>query len=552
MSAISETLEEEGKALVVEMDDFDESPNMHYIDESPDDGHNLSTVTTESSQTQSAEKDDFFVYHDFPQDDDTPSVSFSPVCDVDWSQNISVIEKVSTISPRKLRYDQDNEKEVLPTSSMHLTPLSTPEKEIQIDNFVDRLETLMAARARLYQESKHREKDFKENYPTEENLNVLSNLRVNEEDTFSIESFEDHLTYLEDTVSKELFPSEIDEEGIRDDFSLSLDKESSINSTEIITAVSNDDILTFSLVNEDISPEVSLLVITEPCDGKEIVSTCAANLGLDPEKDISLSNIQRIHENQLGFEREVHGILESNVKTSIAPTAQDESPKLEDGAIEKELYVTESFKLLDLPSISPTAAEEYHALDHDVIDEPLLLIDAPQLDDLMLSTSTKQEDSSTLEDRESDKNLILPDVTELEDLMSTKQTTSEEGRMLDQGISDTQPLLSVESKLEDLILTTTKSSKESSTFEDEVNENQPYANDVPTLASMVLLTSTVAEECHMLEHGVIVKQSLISEATEFDDLTSTTSTAAEESPTFDHGNNEKELYATDASLEELF
>lgn len=174
MSAISEIIDDEGKALVtaehddVEHDEFDVSPPLEnggctVLDRTLDATAPIKTPVKFSMEDQSEEyddddvEDDILSYDNLSRHDDTDCVSFSPVCDVDWSQNTSVIEELNAISPRQVKHDQGSISDTYPLS------LSTsPEKEVEIDNFVDKLESLIAARSRRYHERKTLEIEMEE------------------------------------------------------------------------------------------------------------------------------------------------------------------------------------------------------------------------------------------------------------------------------------------------------------------------------------------------------------------------------------------------------
>ena len=213
MSAISEIADDEGKALVtaenddVEQDEFDISPRLKnggstVLDSTLDATAPIKTPVKCSMEDQSEKydgddvEDDILSYDNLSRHDDTDCVSFSPVCDVDWSQNTSVIEELNAISPRQVKHDQESISDTYPLS------LSTsPEKEVEIDNFVDKLESLIAARSRRYQERKTLVIEMEE-------LKIIRS-----EDTFNSpedgsHGAENELELLEQTASNELLETE--------------------------------------------------------------------------------------------------------------------------------------------------------------------------------------------------------------------------------------------------------------------------------------------------------------------------------------------------------
>jgi hypothetical protein len=229
LSAISESMEDEGKALVAEHDEFDVSPrrdgegSFHSDVIILDIPMSMKTPVKGSIEDKSRTlnhddmEDDILSYDNLSRHDDTECVSFSPVCDVDWSQNTSVIEELHAISPRQVRYDQDSNNGNHPQLSSTSLSLSTsPEKEVEIDHFVDKLESLIAARSRQYQERKIFEKEMDEMriIRSEQGFNSPEDevREADYESKLKDQPASDELLDTEDIQPKELFPFEEDDE----------------------------------------------------------------------------------------------------------------------------------------------------------------------------------------------------------------------------------------------------------------------------------------------------------------------------------------------------
>jgi hypothetical protein len=283
LSAISEIIEDEGKALVTEHDEFDTSPRLE------NEGSLLSELIVDvpgpmktpvkgfiEDQSRNFEdggiEDDILSYDNLSRHDDTECASFSPICDVDWSQNTSVIEELHAISPRQVKNDQESINVAHQVSCSTFSSFSTsPEKEVEIDNFVDKLETLIAARSRQYQERMTLEKDMDEmriiksedSFNSPEDVNNCSENQPNLVDQASTNDLLD----TEEIQPKKLFPFEEDEE---EDF----DSESIRSNSDVFNH--KDD----SSAATEIAEESSFPVTNELIDNNSEV----CNLQVDAEE----------------------------------------------------------------------------------------------------------------------------------------------------------------------------------------------------------------------------------------------------------------------------
>mmetsp|Transcript_10980 Transcript_10980/g.16476 ORF Transcript_10980/g.16476 Transcript_10980/m.16476 type:complete len:725 (+) Transcript_10980:69-2243(+) len=125
--------------------------NDHFI---PQFVSNISSYikdkTFPAERSESEEKqEDLFVYRDFPRHDGTPCVMFTSVDDVEWNLNAEEANSQPK-TPAKETDGIQNDAE------------NSPKHEEQIDSFVDKLENLMLARSRQYEERKQIDKEMAE------------------------------------------------------------------------------------------------------------------------------------------------------------------------------------------------------------------------------------------------------------------------------------------------------------------------------------------------------------------------------------------------------
>jgi len=122
----------------------------------------ISSYITEKFDSSPGEKDkeEFLVYRDFPRHDGTPCVMFTPIDEVDW--DLARQESTESKTPPRKSFQnliKDDDADISYTSSQSSVFV---DKEETVDNFVDKLENLMASRSRQYEERKKLDKEVAE------------------------------------------------------------------------------------------------------------------------------------------------------------------------------------------------------------------------------------------------------------------------------------------------------------------------------------------------------------------------------------------------------
>lgn len=91
-------------------------------------------------------EDELVVYRDFPRHDGTPCVMYTPKDEVDWNY------MPQTLKVSQSAYQTDDVDDNLSHSSLSQSSSMGSSMVAGIDNFVDKLERLVASRSRQYQE----------------------------------------------------------------------------------------------------------------------------------------------------------------------------------------------------------------------------------------------------------------------------------------------------------------------------------------------------------------------------------------------------------------
>ncbi len=167
MNTISESNDEDDGIKVPPSESFFPqimSSISHFMEKRTQPGDDLA---------QENKKEDFVVYRDFPRHDGTPCVMFSSADDVEWEATggteVSMNDllhlcsacysyaQLYRLQKNSILIGDHTEIDGAPGS---LSPYKSPEQSEQIDDFVDKLENLMAARSRQYEERKQMDKEI--------------------------------------------------------------------------------------------------------------------------------------------------------------------------------------------------------------------------------------------------------------------------------------------------------------------------------------------------------------------------------------------------------
>jgi len=234
--------------------------------------HSNTSDVDEEEEPMNMKKEEFVVYRDFPRHDGTPCVMFTPVQDVEWSEDGPLA--LSPEGKKVLMNDTSTDTDIdLAHPSPYESP--TPKQEDQIDNFVDKLENLIAARSRQYEQRKQHDLESAERKKArtlerrrkkggDEHASLLNSDECSSQNEIDFEDRKDEFVddEVEPTVRSMLAPEEIDDAEPKSDYGqIDDDRDGHEPSKEPDGTVKNDveeETDAESCAKANIEPEISV------------------------------------------------------------------------------------------------------------------------------------------------------------------------------------------------------------------------------------------------------------------------------------------------------
>eukprot|EP00554_Chaetoceros_debilis_P014062 CAMPEP_0194125812 /NCGR_PEP_ID=MMETSP0150-20130528/59657_1 /TAXON_ID=122233 /ORGANISM="Chaetoceros debilis, Strain MM31A-1" /LENGTH=1007 /DNA_ID=CAMNT_0038819637 /DNA_START=1 /DNA_END=3024 /DNA_ORIENTATION=- len=234
--------------------------------------HSNTSDLDEEEEPMNMKKEEFVVYRDFPRHDGTPCVMFTPVQDVEWSDDGPLA--LSPEGKKVLMNDTSTDTDIdLAHPSPYESP--TPKQEDQIDNFVDKLENLIAARSRQYEQRKQHDLESAERKKArtlekrrkkggDEHASLLNSDECSSQNEIDFEDRKDEFVddEVEPTVRSMLAPEKIDDAEPKSDYGqIDDDRDGHEPSKEPDGTVKNDveeETDAESCAKANIEPEISV------------------------------------------------------------------------------------------------------------------------------------------------------------------------------------------------------------------------------------------------------------------------------------------------------
>ena len=326
------------------------------------------------SSTPKNNKDDFLVYRDFPRHDGTPCVMFQPVDDVDWEASKEK-RKQDDKSPPQTAFNLKDDDDDADLSYDSNSSSDSKDGKEDVDCFVDKLEALMAARSRQYEERKKLDNEISERkklrlerrLKEKEELKTRDNDNDADSDSDSLEESTSDLEVSITNLDKSTDVTTIETEGRNEGDLLSLEMMTTEEKNEC-------DLLTLEMTTEEKKANLELTPSKSASDVEthnEILLPTTTTIETEDKNEDKMLSLDTLTDDKNGGE---HNATYSIVSTPIVPPVETDMMKetteekgfvdsKEPSSIEDSPYNDISLKadLLMSPNpISPRDVESLH------------------------------------------------------------------------------------------------------------------------------------------------------------------------------------------------